>query len=128
AGPSQGGPSGQGAPPPRAIHGEAGVSIGSSGYRDAYVAADIPIGDRSDLGVAVSDTKLPSHHGYGGGEYKSLGISLNIDASKGGQGACAPRWGEALPSDHVAPACAGGDGEASGLMPGLAAMASQAQR
>jgi hypothetical protein len=110
---------------PRAIHGEAGVSIGSRGYRNAYVAADIPVGQNSDLGVAVSDTKIPSYHGYGGGESKSLAVSLNINtANGGGQGCGAPHWGQALPTDHFAPACAQGlnGGEAAGLAPGLAAM------
>jgi len=116
-----------GPPPPRAIHGEASVGIGSNGAREAYVAADIPIGDRSDLGVSLSDTKLPSYHGRGGGEYTSVGVSLYIDTSKNGRAPCGqPRWGEPLPSDQGGPACAGG--EAAGLMPGINAMAAQAAR
>jgi hypothetical protein len=124
-----GAPGGQPAPQdqgqPRAIHGEAGVSFGSRGYRNAYVAADIPVGQSSDLGVAVSDTKVPSYHGYGGGESRSLAVSLNINTANGaGQGCGAPHWGQPLPTDHLAPACAQGfdGGEAAGLAPGLAAM------
>jgi hypothetical protein len=72
--------------------------------------------------VAVSDTKVPSYHGYGGGESKSLAVSLNINTANGGGGqACGPpHWGQTLPTDHFAPACA--QGEAAGLAPGLAAM------
>jgi hypothetical protein len=125
---NQGGPQGGGqggAAQPRAIHGEAGASIGSNGYRNAYVAADIPVGQNSDLGVAVSDTQLPSRHGYGGGSVKSLGISLSINTANGGGGSsCGPQhWGQQLPTDHIAPACLQGD--TSGLAPGLAAMAAE---
>ncbi len=112
----------QGQAQPRAIHGEAGVSFGSRGYRNAYVAADIPVGQNSDLGVAVSDTKIPSYHGYGGGESKSLAVSLSINTAHGGGQTCGPQhWGQTLPTDHLAPACA--EGEGSDLAPGLAAMA-----
>src|SRR6201996_2568703 len=119
----------QGQAQPRAIHGEAGVSFGSRGYHNAYVAADIPVGQNSDLGVAVSDTKAPSYHGYGGGESKSLAVSLSINtAHGGGQGCGVPHWGQPLPTDHLSPACAQGldGGEAEGLAPGLAAMAAGA--
>jgi hypothetical protein len=41
---------------PRKIHGSAGVTIGSGGYRSAYVSTLIPIGESSTLGLAYSQT------------------------------------------------------------------------
>lgn len=42
--------------PVRRIHGSVGVSVGTGGYRSAYVAAQIPIGETSTLGLAYSQT------------------------------------------------------------------------
>uniref|UniRef100_B0T5C3 Uncharacterized protein n=1 Tax=Caulobacter sp. (strain K31) TaxID=366602 RepID=B0T5C3_CAUSK len=53
----------------RQIHGEAGVSIGTGGYRSGYVSSLIPIGENSTLGVAVSQTDFGKHGGYGYGGY-----------------------------------------------------------
>lgn len=69
--------------PPRQIHGEAGVAFGSSGYRSAYIATDIPIGQNSDLGVAVGETDFKPKH-YGEIRNRSLAISLNIGGSSNG--------------------------------------------
>jgi hypothetical protein len=41
---------------PRKVHGSAGVTIGSGGYRSAYVSTLIPIGETSTLGLAYSQT------------------------------------------------------------------------
>ena len=62
---------------PRQIHGEAGVSIGSNGYRSGYIATDIPIGKDSDLGIAVGESQIKPKH-FGTQTDKSLAISLNI--------------------------------------------------
>ncbi len=54
----------------RQMHGEAGVSVGTGGYRSGYVSTLIPIGESSTLGVAVSQTdygKSGRGYGYGGG-------------------------------------------------------------
>ncbi|WP_426011026.1 hypothetical protein [Caulobacter sp. DWR2-3-1b2] len=52
----------------RQMHGEAGVSVGTGGYRSAYVSTLIPIGEASTLGVAVSKTEYGKNgRGYGGG-------------------------------------------------------------
>jgi hypothetical protein len=54
----------------RQVHGEAGVSVGTGGYRSGYVSSLIPIGENSTLGVAVSQTDFGKHggyYGYGGG-------------------------------------------------------------
>ena len=51
------------------VHGSAGVSVGTGGYRSAYVSAVMPVGDNGMLGIAVSHTDygknaLP-YYGYG---------------------------------------------------------------
>jgi hypothetical protein len=53
----------------RQVHGEAGVSVGTGGYRSGYVSTLIPIGESSTLGVAVSQTDFGKHGGYGYGGY-----------------------------------------------------------
>ena len=58
----------------RQIHGGAGVSIGTGGYRSGYVYSLIPVGDNGTLGIAVSETNfgknyVPYGYGYGYGAY-----------------------------------------------------------
>ncbi len=52
-------------PGPRKIHGEVSVSVGTGGYRSGYLTADIPVGERSTLGVAVGHTDFGRNGGYG---------------------------------------------------------------
>jgi hypothetical protein len=75
---------GAGQPPPRQIHGQAGVGIGSSGYRSGYVEADIPIGRASDLDIAVGESEIKPKH-YGTIKSQSLAVSLTLGG--GGYGA-----------------------------------------
>lgn len=55
----------------RQIHGSAGVTVGTGGYRSAYVSTLIPIGETSTLGLAYSQTDhgdnavFYPHNGYG---------------------------------------------------------------
>ena len=57
----------------RKIHGSAGVTVGTGGYRSAYVSTLIPIGETSTLGLAYSQTDhgknaiFHPHDGYGYG-------------------------------------------------------------
>jgi len=57
----------------RQIHGSAGVTVGTGGYRSAYVSTLIPIGETSTLGLAYSQTDhgknavFHPHDGYGYG-------------------------------------------------------------
>jgi len=61
----------------RKIHGSAGVTVGSGGYRSAYVSTLIPIGETSTLGLAYSQTDHGKNtvfypqdgYGYGDGGY-----------------------------------------------------------
>jgi len=69
--------------PDRRIHGEVGFGIGTGGYRDAFAAVNMPVGQSGRLGVAVEDTQ------YGKpwrGEYRSLDVNLAL-----GGAASAPR-------------------------------------
>lgn len=69
--------------PDRRIHGEVGFGIGTGGYRDAFAAVNMPVGQTGRLGVAVEDTQ------YGKpwrGEYRSLDVNLAL-----GGAASAPR-------------------------------------
>ncbi len=91
----------------RQIHGGAGVSIGTGGYRSGYVYSLIPIGDTGTLGIAYSQTdfgknRVPYGYGYGayypgydyrpygygygarGGRSQSLAISYTDDETREG--------------------------------------------
>ncbi|MGZ3297502.1 MAG: hypothetical protein ACXU8O_00690 [Asticcacaulis sp.] len=50
---------------PRQMHGEAGVSVGTGGYRSAYVTTRIPVGDKGVVGLAYSQTDFGRNGGYG---------------------------------------------------------------
>ncbi|HEY3694171.1 hypothetical protein [Phenylobacterium sp.] len=65
---------------PRKVHGEAGVSIGTGGYRSAYAISAFPVGKTGTLTVAVQDTRFGKSRGwgyggpgYGGPGYGGLG-------------------------------------------------------
>lgn len=68
-------------PQKRQIHGEAGVSIGTGGYKSAFVATLIPVGETGTLGIAYSQTDHGKNgyiygdpYGYGPG-YGRYGAS-----------------------------------------------------
>jgi len=76
----------------RTIHGGAGVSIGTGGYRSGYVYSLIPVGDNGTLGVAFSQTDFGKNNvgyygydGYGrgwgrrGGSMQSMALSFDMD-------------------------------------------------
>lgn len=44
-----------GPPRDRAVHGEAGVAIGTGGYRAIYGAAEVPLGDNAGVAISVED-------------------------------------------------------------------------
>lgn len=80
---------------PRQIHGEAGVAVGTGGYRSAYVAGVIPLSRNATLGLAVSETKsdgpgwYPAPY-YGAGARRSYAMSLALGDAAAGSGACSP--------------------------------------
>jgi len=65
---------------PRKAHGMFDVSVGSGGYRSAYVASEIPIGKAGTATIAVGETRFGSR--FGGRIYpypgQSLGLGLNF--------------------------------------------------
>jgi hypothetical protein len=85
----------------RQIHGSAGFSVGSGGYRSAYASALMPVGENTTIGVAVSKTDygkrgayLDPYYGYGagygyggpwrrGGESQSLALSVMTGSGRG---------------------------------------------
>lgn len=100
------------APRDRAIHGEVGASIGSGGYRSGYAIANMPIGEHSDVTVAIADQHLGSGNrswgGYGGrgGDRQSLGIAVNLNGVGRGSPTAAdcdrdapPKWSLGLSDD-----------------------------
>lgn len=54
----------------RQVHGEASVTVGTGGYRSAYVSSLIPLGENGTLGIAVSQTDYGNNarYGYGYGD------------------------------------------------------------
>jgi hypothetical protein len=52
---------------PRQIHGQVSVSVGTGGYRSAYVSSVIPVGENGLLGIAVGQTDYGNNRVYGYG-------------------------------------------------------------
>ncbi|MCR6658601.1 MAG: hypothetical protein NVV72_04375 [Asticcacaulis sp.] len=49
----------------RQVHGVASVTVGTGGYRSAYVSSLIPLGENGTLGIAVSQTDYGKNGGFG---------------------------------------------------------------
>jgi hypothetical protein len=84
------------------IHGVVEASVGSHGYREVYARSDIPLGDKAQLSIAVSQGRgrgygypYGGYGGYGGGYFGGggwgaeqthssvgLGFSFNNSSSK----------------------------------------------
>lgn len=84
----------------RQVHGVASVTVGTGGYRSAYVSSLIPLGETGTLGIAVSQTDYGKNGGFGyygdpygyddygygygrgwgrrGGTSQSVGLSLDM--------------------------------------------------
>ncbi len=76
---------------PRQIHGEAGVSIGSNGYRSGYVTTEIPIGADSTLGLGVAQSQIKLKNGP---TLKNQSVAVSL--SLGGQAGPNPGCGRSL--------------------------------
>lgn len=67
---------------PRKVHGVVDVSVGTGGYRSAYVRSDIPVGKTGTVSIAVEDTRYGNRSGrfaeYG---RQSLGLGLRFDGA-----------------------------------------------
>jgi hypothetical protein len=98
-------------PQPLKMHGEAGVTIGSGGYRSVYAVAIMPLGDGATLGVSASDTHFGNNR-WARGNRQTLGVSLAAGDPNGpvppdgclrvGGRFVEPLWAEQLrgPGDH----------------------------
>ncbi|THD81001.1 MAG: hypothetical protein E7812_06240 [Phenylobacterium sp.] len=63
-------------PEERRIHGVVEVGAGSSGYRHAFVGADIPLGQTGTLSIAVDQSRFQGR--YGGWRGQSLAGDLAL--------------------------------------------------
>jgi len=63
-------------PLPPQIHGEAGITVGSGGYRSVFATAIMPLNGNATLGVAASDTQYGANRWVRGGNRQTLGLSL----------------------------------------------------
>lgn len=63
----------------RRIHGEVAVGVGTHGYRSLYARADMPLGERGFLSIAVEDSRGPAVYERGPvfGAY-GLGVARDL--------------------------------------------------
>jgi hypothetical protein len=93
------------------IHGSVGVSIGTGGYRSAYVSAIMPVGNDGLLGIAVKQTDYGKNGGFY--DYGDYGYGYGYGRGYGRHGLM-PRVGK---QTSVAVALDMGDGESSPDVP-----------
>ncbi|HEY2751237.1 hypothetical protein [Phenylobacterium sp.] len=79
---------------PRKVHGVVDVSVGSGGYRSAYVASEIPIGKTGAASIAVGETNFGNR--FGGSRFapyasQSLGLGLRFSNTASAPNDCRPR-------------------------------------
>ena len=98
---------------PRKAHGMFDVSVGSGGYRSAYVASEIPIGKTGSATIAVGETRFGNR--FGGRLYsypgQSLGLGLGFGAGLDSSDCRRVRAGDAGSDLRFNPP--GGDGRRS---------------
>ncbi|EGF89730.1 hypothetical protein ABI_41520 [Asticcacaulis biprosthecium C19] len=82
----------------RKIHGGAGVSIGTGGYRSGYVYTLIPVGDDGLLGLSYSQTDYGTNGnwGYGYDDYPGYGYPGAYGHRYGRGGATSQSFGLSL--------------------------------
>ena len=61
----------------RQVHGVASVSVGTGGYRSAYISSFMPVGENGTLGIAVSQTDYGNNARYGYGDPYGYGYGYN---------------------------------------------------
>jgi hypothetical protein len=72
--------------PDKGVHGVAGVGFGTGGYRDAYVAATMPVGKTGELGVAVEDMQLSKPFKI---DQRRLAVNLALGGASNAPADCA---------------------------------------
>lgn len=58
---------------PRKVHGFVDVTVGSGGYRSAFVQSDLPVGKTGTLSIAVGESRFNGRSGAYGGGYGGYG-------------------------------------------------------
>jgi hypothetical protein len=73
---------------PRKVHGVVDVTVGTGGYRSAYIRSDVPIGKTGTASIAVGETQFGNRFGgrFGYGGRQSLGLGLRFDDAALGSG------------------------------------------
>lgn len=89
----------------RRIHGEVGVGVGNRGY-GGYAAVQMPVGQASEVDLAVAGEHVNGRGPFRGGDSRSLMIGVNLDgrdlAHLISRDKCnVPRWGVSLKHDPV---------------------------
>lgn len=88
-------------PGPRQIHGEVGAYVSNRGY-GGYAATSVPLGQASELDLAVSGEHIRTR--WGNANPRTLAVGLRLDGGDVGRwlshDKCnVPRWGVSLPGD-----------------------------
>lgn len=79
---------------PRKLHGAVDVTVGTGGYRSAYVRADAPLGERATASIVVGETRFGNNYAerFGGrfapGVRQSLGLGLMFGGAGSGLADC----------------------------------------
>ncbi len=90
--------------PDRGVHGEAGFGVGTGGYRDAFAAVSLPVGQTGRLGVGVEDTQYGKPWRF---EQRRLDVSLALGGAALAPADCAgsirvgDRYVEPLWATHI---------------------------
>ncbi|HEX3363707.1 hypothetical protein [Phenylobacterium sp.] len=69
---------------PRQVHGVVDVSVGSNGYRSAFVASEIPVGKTGTATIAVGETRFNGRGFAGGPGYRGGSQNLALGLALGG--------------------------------------------
>lgn len=83
--------------PERRVHGEVGVNVGNRGY-GGYAAVQMPVGQASEVDLAVAGEHINGRGPFRGGDRKALAIAVNLNggdiARLISRDKCnVPRWG-----------------------------------
>jgi hypothetical protein len=103
---------------PRQAHGFVDLSVGSGGYRSAYVQSDLPVGKTGTLSIGIGEThfkgRVGGYGGYGGyggrfapGDRQSLALGLSLGGDAAPDARCL-RAGEERPDLRSDPRFDGG--------------------
>jgi hypothetical protein len=97
---------------PRKVHGVMDVTVGTGGYRSAYVRSDIPVGQNGTVSIAVQDTQYGNRYGGRFAQYgrQSVGLGLRFDGApdpadcrrrQSWQDAADPRFGSPMGGEQL---------------------------